>query len=149
MKYRVYTSDRQNIISGYVTEEMLNDIRKYQDFFKENDTGLGEGIYEADLPSLNSTEENKRNIVLKATAEEIKFGVYGYEGWEPIFQEYLVENDKCQVVFDRMIMYYVYEDKKYDEYDKYLSYQEAINNIHIEDKNIFNNLLDSYEANQE
>lgn len=145
MKYRIYVSDRDEIISGYVNQNMLENAKKHQEFFRENNKNqAGKGIFELELPHLKPEKETGRKVVLRATADKLNFGVYGYEGWEPIIQDYTVENNGCTVIFDRMIMYYICEYREHDEYHKYLSFEEASKFIDKDDRDAFEDLLERY-----
>lgn len=146
MKYRVYVSDMGSMATGYVDAETLSEVEKYQSFFSNNDN-TGRGFFEAELPSI--TEQEKGPVYLRATSEEIRFGCYDPEGWNPTHSVHKSENEGCQVVFDSMVTYYAYEDRVNEDYDGYLSKDEIKNFLHSEDISIFENVFEEYESERE
>lgn len=146
MKYRVYISDMGSMATGYVDEETLSEVEKYQSFFTDNDDN-GKGFFEVELPSI--TEKENGPVYLRATSDEIRFGCYDPEGWHPIHRVHTSENGDCQVVFDSMVTYYAYEDLVNEDYDGYLSTDEVKDSLHPEDVNVFENLFEEYKSEKE
>lgn len=143
MKYRIYISKMGDIATGYIDDETLSEIEKYQSFFQENDVH-GEGFFEAELPTISDTEP----VFVRAGSEDMSFGVYDPEGWYPIHGSETVQKNDCEVVFDSMIPYYAYEDLVADEYDGYLGKEQIYKVLHTEDKEVFDKVFQDYKSDQ-
>lgn len=141
---RVYLSTHRGILSGEVSEDVQHRVSEYRDMFSDMDSsGPGSGYFEVQLKPVVESDEKHRELYLRATKEETTFGYYGPEGWTCLHGDYQREESDKTVIFDSMIPYYAYEDQV-SEYSWGPEYEEILDSIHADDRELFNKVFEDY-----
>ena len=144
MVTRVYLSTHKGILSGEVSEDIRDRVSEYSRVFSDMDPqGRGEGRFEVKLEPVQESSGSSQPVFIRATAEETMFGHYGYEGWESLYSKYEEESGGTTVVFDSMIPYYAYEDQA-REYTMGPEYEEILDSIHPNDRELFDSVFETY-----
>ena len=137
MRYRVYLPRFGEVLTGVMTEEEFEEAMEYREFFAKNDElSKGEGTYEVQLTPLERQEEQDRNIVARVTEDDLEFGYYGHEGWNPCISSHSRMVDETEVVFDTMIPYYIQKAEEYEEKEEDYSVEPDRDTVftHVSDR---------------
>jgi hypothetical protein len=114
MRMRVYAPRFGDILTGRISEEEYEEANRYTKFFNNNSVS-GEGFYELKMTTLESRENQERELVARFNKDGFEVGYYGHEGWHPCTSTDKRVVGDTTVVFDSMIPYYFLQSERYQD----------------------------------